>query len=101
MVRNWIKCKVQNGEHVTWGSDDVLGGFDRSRIDSHKQFTVKEIEDIAKLSAEGAYSECLKDIYRLICDEICTLNIKAGCGLPIDADRFTALKNAKEVLFGR
>jgi hypothetical protein len=101
-VRNWIKRKVQNGEHVSWGSNDILGGFDKSRIDSHKPFTVKDIEDIAKLAAEGAYWKCMKDIRILINREICDLNIKIGCGLKGEQYivRLIALKETKKVLFG-
>ena len=53
-VRNWIQWHVQNGEHVAWGSNDVLGGLS-DRCDSHKRFTVKELEDIASKVAEAAY----------------------------------------------
>ena len=53
-VRSWIQWHVTNGEHVAWGSNDVLGGFS-DRCDSHKAFTVKELEDIATKVAEAAY----------------------------------------------
>jgi hypothetical protein len=103
-VRNWIQRKVQNGEYVTWGSNDILGGFDTSRIDSHKPFTVKEIEDIAQLAAEGAYWQCMDDIRSLIYEEICELNIKTYGINPNkckpDLRRIDALKEVRKVLFG-
>jgi hypothetical protein len=43
-ARNWLKWHKRNGEHVTWGSDDVLEG----------PFTVREVEDLAAEVAAAA-----------------------------------------------
>lgn len=44
-VRNWIKCKCFNGEHVTWGSDDYL---------KMKSMTVRDFETLASVIAAAA-----------------------------------------------
>jgi len=46
-IRNWIQCKFNNGEHVTWGSKDYLTG----------SFTVRELEDLASRIAAAAINE--------------------------------------------
>lgn len=49
-VRSWIRWNCKNGSDVTWGSDDVLNRLGR-------EFTVKDIEEIAAEAAFAAVEE--------------------------------------------
>ena len=53
-VREWIQCKVINGENVTWGSNEILGKVSE---ESYKAFTVREIEEIGSIAATAVYNE--------------------------------------------
>lgn len=55
-VRGWIQRKFRNGEHVTWGSNDVLEG---------RQVTVRDIEEVAIIAATSALAEDCKPENRI------------------------------------
>jgi len=54
-VRNWIKCKCQNGESVTWGSHEQL---------KPRSLTGRDMESLAASIATSAINEYInkKDI---------------------------------------
>ena len=93
-VRSWIQRKVQNGEHVLWGSNDILGGFDKTRIDSHRPFSVKDLENIATEVAQAAYMDCYSNLMFEMRHAALDAELKQ---LPDDA---RVLRRAIEILFG-
>jgi hypothetical protein len=46
-ARNWVKWNCRNGEHVTWGSNDVL----------EPALTIRQVEEMAARVADAAASE--------------------------------------------
>jgi len=47
-ARQWMQTRFKNGEHVTWGSNDLLAGA---------PVTVADIEDLAARVAAAAINE--------------------------------------------
>jgi len=54
-VREWMQCKIPNGEHVTWGSNDLLGSL--TVPTQPACFTVKDVEEIGAVAATAVYNE--------------------------------------------
>ena len=46
-VRSHVQSKFRNGEHVTWGSNDVL----------EPHVTIGQIEEIAAIAVDAAFNE--------------------------------------------
>lgn len=56
-VREWIKCNARNGEHVTWGSHDLL---------HLRSLSTYDIEHLAAGIAAAAGNQVLREIKSLI-----------------------------------
>jgi hypothetical protein len=55
-VRNFIQCKVINGEHVIWGSHDAL--------EFRRTLTVSDLEHLASRIAAAAVNEFIEELRR-------------------------------------
>ena len=54
-VREWMQCKIPNGDCVTWGSNDLLGS--RTLPTQPFPFTVHDVEEIGAVAATAVYNE--------------------------------------------